>query len=121
MALTTAGKTHIASAIVGAAVTAFNGANAYLGVGNGTAAFAVGQTDLQGASKHRELVDSISATGLVITAVAALEAADANHAIEEFALFNASTSGTMLNRFVESHGVKASGDVWTITHTLTFT
>lgn len=49
MPLTDAGRNHIATTLVGEAVTAFDNANANLGVGNGTAIFDKTQTDLQGA------------------------------------------------------------------------
>ena len=123
MALTTAGRNFIAQAIIGTATPLFNNANAYLGVGNGTTAFAVGQTDLQGASKARKAMDSTYPTLAtnVITAVSTFLSADANFAWEEVGFFNASAAGTMLSRLVQTMGTKVSGATWVLTYTLTLT
>lgn len=115
MALTTAGRNEVADLIIGDG-TPFDASNAYIGVGNSTTAFSTGQTDLQGGSKHRELVDSapVNATN-VITFVATFESGDANFAWDEFGIFNHASAGDMLCRKVSDHGEKASGDVWTFT------
>lgn len=118
MSLVTAGKNAIAGLITGVG-TNFATANAFLGVGNGTAATTAGMTDLQGASKFRKAVTSCTTAGLVITAVASLASGEGNFALEEFGLFNASSGGTMLSRLAESHGSKVAGDTATITYTLT--
>jgi hypothetical protein len=118
MALTTAGRNHIASLLTGTG-TAFNTANAHLGVGNSTTAFNASQTDLVGASKTRKVVDS--APGLatnVITFVATFGTGDANHAWDEIGVFNASSGGVMLSRVVQALGTKSSG-TWVLTHTVT--
>lgn len=123
MALTTAGRNHIVSAIVGGAVTSFNNANAYLGVGNSATAFSAAHTDLQGASKTRKAMDATYPTVAtnVITSVSTFATGDANHAWDEVGLFNASTSGTMLCRVVTALGTKTSASTWVLTHTLTIT
>jgi hypothetical protein len=120
MPVTTAGLNHIAGAIIGEALTAFNAANAHLGVGDSSTAFSVGQTDLVAATnKFREAVDSAPGrAGAVLTFVATFETGDANFAWNEVGIFNASSSGTMLARVVSSLGTKASGD-WTLTVTET--
>lgn len=119
MALTTAGRNHIASLLTGTG-TAFNTANAHLGVGDSSAAFAIGQTDLQAATnKLRKPVDS--APGLatnVITFVATFGTGDANWAWNEIGVFNALSTGVMLCRVVQALGTKASG-TWVLTHTVT--
>lgn len=122
MPVTTAGLNHIAGAIIGEALTAFNAANCYLGVGDSTTAFAVGQTDLQAATnKAREIVDSAPGrSGAVLTFIATFETGDANFPWNEFGIFNNSSGGTMLARKVQSLGTKASGD-WTLTVTETLT
>jgi len=112
-------------AIHGEAITLFNNANAHLGVGGGagaTTAFAAGQTDLQGASKTRKAMDATfpSRAGLVETYKSTFASADANHAWEEVAVFNAATVGTMLARVVTALGTKASGSSWVLTHTVTW-
>jgi len=44
---------------------------------------------------------------------------EANYAWEEFASFNASSSGTMFNRKTSSQGTKSSGQTWRLTMTVT--
>lgn len=103
-------------------VTPFSNANAYIGVGNGTAAANVAQTDLQGASKTRAAMDATyptDPTGGVWVFRATFGSAVANHAWEEFGVFNASSSGIMLNRALSSQGTKISGQVWVATATIT--
>lgn len=123
MALTNAGRDFIAKAVINnSSPTFFDASNAYLGVGDSNTAYAASQTDLQAATnKARELVDS--APGLasnVVTFVATFETGDANFAWEEFGIFNASSSGTMLSRKVQSLGTKTSAAEWTLTVTATF-
>ncbi len=109
---------------IGAAVTAFNNANAYIGVGDSTTAFAVGQTDLQAATnKLRKAMDATYPSGAsnVITFRSTFATGDANYAWQEWGVFNASSAGTMLNRKVESLGTKTNTQTWQFTVTLTFT
>jgi hypothetical protein len=121
MPILTAGLTHMVQATLGEAVTAFNNANAYLAVGNGTAAFSAAHTDLQGASKARKAMDATypQRSGLQMTFRSSFASADANFAWEEWGIANASTAGTMLNRVVAANGTKASGATWVFTVTLT--
>lgn len=124
MAITDAGRNHLVQAGIGAAVTAFNNANAYIGVGDSTTAFAAGQTDLQAASnKVRVAMDATYPTGgaNVITFRSTFGTGVGNFAWEEWGVFNASSAGTMLNRKVESLGTKTSAQSWQFTVTLTFT
>lgn len=124
MSLTNAGRDLIASAVIGAAYTAFNNANAYLGVGDSTTAFAQSQTDLQAATnKLRKAMDATypqQATN-VVTLKSTFGTSDANFAWQEWASFNGSSGGTMLQRKVESLGTKTSAASWALTVTLTFT
>jgi hypothetical protein len=122
--LTDAGRNHMVQATVGAAVTAFNNANAYIGVGDSTTAFAVGQTDLVAATnKTRKAMDATYPSGAsnVITFRSTFATGDANYAWQEWGVFNAASSGTMLNRKVESLGTKTNTQTWQFTVTLTFT
>jgi hypothetical protein len=121
MPLTTGARDHIASAIIGAAVTAFNAANAYLGVGDGVTAFATSQTDLVGASKARKAMDATYPTAAsgVITARSTFATTDANFAWNEVGFFNASTAGTMLVRWVQALGTKTSAMSSQLTATIT--
>lgn len=124
MSLTSAGWTAIASLLIGdAAVTAFNSANAYLGVGDSTTAFATGQTDLQAATnKLRKAMTSgsyPSRSSNVITFQSTFGTSDANWQWNENAIFNASTAGTMLTRAVETLITKTSAVSVVFTKTLT--
>lgn len=105
--------------LIGAAGTDFDDSNGYLGVGNSSAAAAATQTDLQGASKTRVVIDQLATiSSQTLTFVATFGSAVANFAWEEVAIFNASSGGTMLTRRVSSLGTKASGATWILTITL---
>lgn len=125
MALTTAGAQFIAKAVTGLnSPTLYSASNYYLGVGDSSTAFAIGQTDLQAATnKLRKLVTSVNESGGVITAVASFGTSEANFEWYEWASFNASSGGTMYQRKVESPslGTKTSAQVWSLTATLTHT
>jgi hypothetical protein len=124
MPLTDAGRNFMVQSTIAAASTPFNNANSYIGVGDSSTAHAVGQTDLQAASnKLRKAMDSTYPSGgsNVITFRSTFATGDANFAWNEWAVFNASSSGTMLNRKVESLGTKTSAQTWQFTVTLTFT
>lgn len=122
MALTNAGRNHIAQAIIGEAVTAFNNANAYLGVGDSSTVFAAGQTDLQAATnKVRQAMEATYPTRAtnVLTFRSLFGTGSANFAWEEWGTFNASSAGTMLQRKVESLGTKTSAQSWQLTVDIT--
>jgi hypothetical protein len=124
MPLVDAGRNHMVNATFGVAVTAFNNANAYIGVGDSTTAHAVGQTDLQAATnKLRKAMDATypSVATNVVTLRSTFATTDANYAWQEWGVFNASSAGTMLSRKVESLGTKTSAQTWQFTVTLTFT
>lgn len=127
MPLTTAGAQLIAKAVTNLnSPTLFNSSTFSIGVGNGGGtAFSIGQTDLQGASKFRKLVSSLTELNGVVTAVASYATSEANFDWSEHGSFNTGntqTGGTMLNRKVESPslGVKDSSQTWQLTKTLTF-
>ena len=121
MALTTAGIKYLAQAAVGQG-TPFNATNARIGVGNGTTAFAIGQTDLAGSSKLRKTMDSgypiVSAP--VITFKSTFAKSEANFVWNEWGVFNAATGGVMLNRVVESNGTKQANQTWVMEVEITF-
>ena len=124
MPLVDSGRNHMVQATIGAAVTAFNNANAHLGVGDSSTAHAAGQTDLQAATnKLRKAMDATYPSGAanVITFRSTFGTGDANWAWNEWGTFNASSGGTMLNRKVESLGTKTSAQTWQFTVTLTVT
>lgn len=123
MAVTNAGRDHLVQSAIGAAVDAFNNANSYIGVGDSSTAFAAAQTDLQAATnKLRKAMDATYPSGgaNAITFRSTFGTSDANFAWNEWGVFNAASSGTMLNRKVESLGTKTGTQTWQFTVTLTF-
>lgn len=105
----------------GAAVTTLASTTARLAVGDGTAAVAAAQTDLQGATKTRKLVDGVAViSGNQISFVSTFTTADANHAWNEAGIANAGSGGVLFNRVVQSFGTKTSGLQWVLTGTLAF-
>lgn len=109
--------------LIGAGGTVYSNANAYLGVGDSSTAEGASQTDLQATTNKVRKAMSASypaRSGQTVTFRAAFGSSEANHAWNEFAVFNASTAGTMLNRKVSSQGTKASGQTWTLDLAITF-
>lgn len=112
--------------IGGTTVVAYSEANAHIGVGDGSAATAATQTDLQGANKLRRPMatgypshtDGVVAGAHQIVFRATFGASDANFVWSEWGIFNASAAGRMLNRKAEALGTKAPGATWTLTVTL---
>jgi hypothetical protein len=91
-------------------------------VGDSTTPFAANQTDLQAAvNKLRKGMEATypQRTNNVLTFRAAFGTSEANFAWEEWGVFNAASSGVMLNRKVESLGTKQNTQSWEITVTLT--
>ena len=122
MALTTAGLNFAAAAITNSgSPTFYTNANAYLGVGDSTTAYAAAQTDLQATTnKLRKAMDAgyPTTTNNVLVFKATFGTGDANFTWAEWAVFNASSGGTMLCRKVEALGAKSSG-TWVLTGTVT--
>jgi hypothetical protein len=116
------GINFIWSAICGAAFTAFNSTNSYIGVGDSTTAAAATQTGLQGTNKAYKGMDSGYPTyGSNQQAVwrSTFAETDANFAWNEITVANGnSDTATNLNRKVQSMGTKVSGAIWTVTLTL---
>lgn len=125
MALLNTGRNYMAGALIANPTTLFDATNATIGVGNSTQAYAATDTNLVGASKAYEVVDSAPTIATnVLTFVATFGTAVANFAWEEWGVFNSAgvspTGGDiMLNRKVESLGTKTSAQSWEITATLT--
>jgi len=132
--LTTAGLTRITSLINGAGGQALTNTATRIGVGNGTTAFAVGNTDLSAAagSSNRFFMtmDATypSTSAGVITARATFGTSDGNFNWQEWCLdigtptvtSGTTVNATMLNRRVPgSMGTKASGASWVFTVTVT--
>lgn len=124
MPITDAGRNFMCQSTIAAAATPFNNANSYIGAGDSSTAYAAGQTDLQAASnKLRKAMDATYPSGAsnVLTFRSTFATGDANWAWNEWGVFNASSSGTMLNRKVESLGTKTNTQTWQFTVALTVT
>jgi len=122
MPLTDAGRDHLASDLIGEAVTKFDNTNAAIGVGDSTTVFAKTQTDLQAVTnKLRKGMEAgyPQRTGNQIAMRALFATTEANFAWQEWGVFNALTGGTMLTRKVESLGTKTSAQSWQFDVTLT--
>lgn len=127
--LTNAGVLALWTALKGGSITAFSNANARIGVGDSSTSEAASQTDLQAASnKLRKAMDASfpkvgTADGLAddqkIQFQATFGTSDANFAWNEWAVFNAASSGTMLNRKVASLGTKSGSETKQFTVTIT--
>lgn len=111
----------------GTSVTAFDNSNAHIGVGDSSTAAALTQTDLQASTnKLRKAMDATypshtdgtGSGGASVVFRSTFGASDANFAWQEWALFNASSTGRMLNRKVTSLGTKANPAVWVFSVTL---
>lgn len=101
--VTNVGGALMLDLLVAAGGTAFNNANAYIGIGDSATAAAVGQTDLQAASnKLRVAMDATfpSRAGQVMTWKSTFGTSQANYAWNEIGLFNASSVGSMFSRAV---------------------
>lgn len=124
MALVNLARDMSADAVIGGSTyTKFNAANAYLGVGDSSAAFDVSQTDLQAASnKLRKAMDATypSRSGNVVTYRATFGTSEANFAWNEVGVFNAVSGGQMLSRLVSALGTKTSSASWQLTLTQTW-
>jgi hypothetical protein len=122
MALTNAGRDFLAQAAINDSTpTFFTNANAHIGVGDSNTAYSAAQTDLQASTnKLRKAMDSTypQRSSNALTFKSTFASGDANFAWQEWGVFNASSSGTMLNRKVESLGTKSSG-TWVLTCTIT--
>jgi hypothetical protein len=124
------GASALWNRLIATTVTAFDNANAHLGVGGGagsTTAAADTQTDLQGASKTRKAMDATYPLHTDTTGTAGSKSivfrstfatGDANHAWDEWGVFNAAAAGRMFNRKVEALGTKTAAATWVLTITL---
>jgi hypothetical protein len=122
MSMTNSYRDYIATQTIGDAVTAFNAANSYLGVGDSSTAFAATQTDLQAATnKLRKAMEATYPTRAtnVLTFRSLFGTGDANFAWAEWGVFNAASAGTMMSRKVEALGTKTSAQSWQLTTTIT--
>lgn len=128
MAITNDGFDFVAGAVIGDEATVFDNANAALGVGTSTTAFAATQSDLQGVSKLRKGMQTAypernpDALGSdYVRFKSQFDDGEAEFAWEEWGVFNNTTGGTMLSRKVSSNGTKTAGNVWILEVDLQFT
>lgn len=123
------GGTNLALSLLTGSGTAYTNAVAALGVGDSSTAFALTQTNLQGAvvttDRIRKAMDASfpSVAANVASFRATFATTDANFVWNEWAIFNNVTdaSGTMLNRAVANLGTKTSAAAWQLLVTLTQT
>jgi len=109
--------------VCGGTATAYNNANARIGVGDGTAIESADQTGLQGTNKYWKAMDSgypTYGTNQKATWRATFGSTEANFTWNEITVVNAADdTGQNLNRKVQAMGTKASGSVWIATLDIT--
>jgi len=88
-------------------------------IGDSSQAPVAGDTTLVGTELGRVALDSTTRTGNAIAYVATLPAGTGTGVMEEAGVFNASSGGTMLARFLTGTITKAAGDSLEVTWTLT--
>jgi|TARA_B110000908_G_C10251757_1_gene452543 hypothetical protein len=110
----TDGKEFVASRMKDATAAAMT----HMAVGTGSTAAAAGNAAL-GSEADRNALTSTTVSGTTVTYVATFGAGSGTGALTEAALFNASSSGTMLCRTVYSVVNKSSADSMTITWSVT--
>lgn len=112
----TAGKTFIASRMVGTSATIMS----HMELGTGTTAAAAGDTALETSiSASRVTLTSGTNAANVITYVASFPAGTGTGAVTEAGIFNAASAGTMLCRTVFSTVNKSASDAMSITWAIT--
>ena len=98
--------------------TAFNNANAYIGVGDSTTAESAAHTGLQAASNktYKAMAATYpSRSGQTVTFRAVFGGTDANYAWNEFTVANGNSDAAKnLNRKVSAQSTKVAGQTWTI-------
>ena len=104
--------------VCGGSETAYNAANARIGVGDSATAFAAAQTDLQASTnKLYKAMDSTYptyGTSQKATFKSSFTTGEANFAWAEWSVDNGSSASKNLSRKVEALGTKTSG-TWSLT------
>ena len=118
------GITRLQNLLIGGGGAAFNNANSYLGVGDSSTAASATQTGLQAATnKLYKAMDTSypSISSQTTTWQSTFASGDANFAWNEFTVANGSSDASEnLNRKVSAQGTKASGQVWTLQLSVTW-
>lgn len=115
--LLNAGITAMLTLLIGGGGTAYNNANAYIGVGDSTTAAAATQTNLQASTNktYKGMATSYpQVSSQTVTFQAVFGVSDANYAWQEFIISNGSSGTTALNRVVSAQSTKMSGQTWTV-------
>ena len=115
------GKNAIWTLVCGGTATAYNNANARIGVGDSNAAEADTQTGLQGANTAFRAMDTgypTFGTNEQAVFAATFGMAEANFAWEEWTIDNGATANKNLNRKVQALGTKLNTETWRLTCTL---
>lgn len=112
------GISDLLKAACGIGDSAFNAANARIGVGNGTTPVNPNQKGLQGNNKAYAHMDAgyPKVSGNTVTFRATFGPGEAAFDWQEFSVDNSTNA---LNRKVEYHGIKASQDTWAIICSIT--
>ena len=111
-AMVDAGINALLLLLVGGGGTAFNNANAFLGVGASTTAWATTQTDLLTTPTRKAMKATYPQTGTKLqTFQSDFPTAEANIAWQEWGIFNATSAGTMLEPQGRIAGHQVDGDV----------
>lgn len=99
----------------------YNTTNTWVGIGNGTTAFTSTQIDLVGPTTFWKNPSSVTISGNVITVKVTFTGSEANFAWQEWgtAYRVGGATNSLMNRVKKDNGVKASGQVWEMTITLT--
>jgi len=117
------GITNLLTLGIGGGGTVYSNANAYIGVGDSSAAAAASQTGLQAASNKawagmEATYPQVSSQSVIFRSVFGDGVAE--FAWNEFTVGNSNDdTGENLNRKVEAKGTKTAGESWTITCTIT--
>lgn len=125
------GLQRLADLLIGAGGTAYNNANAFIGVGDSATAEAASQTDLQAGTNHFYKGMNVTLptrASQTITWASDFTTTEANYVWNEWSVSAGATSAsgsgfligtTNLNRKVTSLGTKTTG-TWTLTAQITF-
>jgi len=111
------GITRLLNLLIAGGGTAFDNANARIGIGDDATAEDAAQTDLLAAAN--KLYKGMEATypsiaGQTVTFRAVFIGTEANYAWNEFTVDNGAAAGENLNRKVSAQGTKAAGQTWTV-------
>lgn len=108
--------------LIGETVNNFSQSTAYIGVGNGSTAFSAGHTTLQGTGGSI-LLKNVNITpvrsGQTLTFATTFTTGEANWTWYEWGIFNAPSSGDMLNRVLAINAAKNSAESWNLSVNIT--